>query len=170
MSRAGYYEDDDDPLALGRWRAQVMSATRGRRGQQFLRDLLASLDAMPEKRLITDELEVSLEADVKRAEAWAEITGLPTKDYHKFYKRPETYKDGDVCALGALGRSRGLPVAEINPTNHEQISTAFDIAEPLAREVVYINDECGYGETPEARWVRVRAWVSNQIKKPALAE
>lgn len=30
---------------------------RGRRGQSFLRELVAALDAMPEKRLITHELE-----------------------------------------------------------------------------------------------------------------
>jgi hypothetical protein len=57
MSRSGYTDDyDDDPLQLGRWRGRVKSAIRGRRGQQFLRDTLAALDAMPEKRLITEEL------------------------------------------------------------------------------------------------------------------
>lgn len=57
MSRSGYTDDDgDDPLALGRWRGRVASALRGKRGQEFLRELAASLDAMPEKRLIAHEL------------------------------------------------------------------------------------------------------------------
>lgn len=34
----------------------VTRAIRGRRGQKLLRDLLAALDAMPEKRLIEDAL------------------------------------------------------------------------------------------------------------------
>ena len=56
MSRSGYVDDMDDPLELGRWRAQVASATRGKRGQAFLRELAAALDAMPEKVLIANEL------------------------------------------------------------------------------------------------------------------
>lgn len=52
MSRSGY----DD--CLGSWelimyRGQVASATRGKRGQRMLVELLAALDAMPIKRLIT---------------------------------------------------------------------------------------------------------------------
>ena len=41
MSRSGYCDDygDDDPLALGRYRAQVNSAIRGKRGQALLRRL-----------------------------------------------------------------------------------------------------------------------------------
>lgn len=57
MSRSGYSDDyDDDPLATGRWRAQVASSIRGKRGQKFLRDLIEALDALPEKELIANEL------------------------------------------------------------------------------------------------------------------
>jgi hypothetical protein len=56
MSRGGY-SDDIDNWALIRWRGQVVSAVRGARGQLFLKDLLVSLDAMPEKKLIAHELE-----------------------------------------------------------------------------------------------------------------
>lgn len=56
MSRSGYVDDCDDPLALGRWRAQVKSAIRGKRGQAFLRELAEAMDAMPDKVLIADEL------------------------------------------------------------------------------------------------------------------
>lgn len=56
MSRSGYSDDGDD-LGLGRWRGQVASAIRGKRGQAFLRDLIEALDAMPEKKLIANELE-----------------------------------------------------------------------------------------------------------------
>jgi len=54
MSRSGYCDDygDDDPLAMGRWRAAVKSAINGKRGQAALRETLAALDAMPEKELI----------------------------------------------------------------------------------------------------------------------
>ena len=56
MSRAGYSEDLY-PWDLIRWRGQVASAIRGKRGQKFFVDLLAALDAMPEKSLIADDLQ-----------------------------------------------------------------------------------------------------------------
>ncbi len=57
MSRSGYTDDDcDDPLLLGRWRGRVNSSIRGQRGQRLLRETLAALDSMPEKRLIAEEL------------------------------------------------------------------------------------------------------------------
>lgn len=57
MGRSGYSDDygDEDPLALARWRGQVASAMRGKRGQAFLIELRDALDAMPDKRLIRDE-------------------------------------------------------------------------------------------------------------------
>lgn len=55
MSRHGY-SDDLDVLDLGRYRGQVKSAIRGKRGQAFLRELAAAMDAMPEKALIAEEL------------------------------------------------------------------------------------------------------------------
>lgn len=59
MSRSGYsddYDGNDDQWAQIRWRGAVESSIRGRRGQALLRELLEALDAMPEKRLIADDL------------------------------------------------------------------------------------------------------------------
>lgn len=55
MNRSGY-SDDLDTLDLGRWRGQVASSIRGKRGQAFLRELAEAMDAMPEKMLISEEL------------------------------------------------------------------------------------------------------------------
>ena len=105
-------------------------------------------------------------ADAKHAETWAKITGRPPEDYVTVEKRPAEYRDGDVCALGALGRVRGLDMSTLDPDNPERVGDVFDIASPLAREIVYINDEGGtYKETPEQRWARVREWVAAQIKQ-----
>jgi hypothetical protein len=130
MSRSGY-NDDCEQWALIRWRGAVNSATVGKRGQQFFRDLLAALDALPEKKLIAEELE----------------------------------SHGCVCALGALGKARGVPMENLDPEDSASVAGAFNIAEALAREVVFENDEGGYWkETPEQRFVRVRKWVEHQIK------
>lgn len=131
MSRSGY-SDDLDQSDLAMWRGQVASAIRGKRGQKFLKDLMAALDAMPNKILITDELQND---------------------------------EGDVCAIGALGKARNVDMSKLDPSEHEDVATAFNIARQLAMETVYVNDDGGYyGETPGNRWKRVREWVAARIK------
>lgn len=163
MSRSGLYEDDgDDPLAFGRWRAQVKSATRGKRGQAFLKDMLAALDAMPDKRLIAGDLVFDGSPEYPYPEEHEDIivggdqlvTGLG-----------QTVRVGEVCALGALGLARSMDMTGLDQSEPEFVADAFGVAHQLAREVIWVNDENGdRGETAEARFVRVRAWVANQIK------
>ncbi len=130
MSRSGY-SDDLDTLELGRWRGRVASAIRGKRGQKLLREMAEALDAMPERVLISSELE----------------------------------SEGEHCALGVVGAARGLNMQVVDPEDPHQVASLFDIAAPLAQEVVYINDECGFWrDTPEDRWNRVRKWVADHLK------
>lgn len=119
MSRSGYSDDcdDDDPLAFGRYRAQVNSAIRGKRGQALLRELLAALDAMPEKELVAGELEA----------------------------------DGQFCALGVVGKARGLNLAAIDTYDVESLGPKFNIAEQLAREIMWVNDD----HVSDTRWIEV---------------
>lgn len=55
MSRSGY-SSDCGGWELIMWRGAVNSAIRGKRGQAFLREMLAALDALPEKRLVESVL------------------------------------------------------------------------------------------------------------------
>lgn len=83
MSRCGY-SDDLDALDLGRWRGQVASAIRGKRGQKFFTDLVAALDALPEPRLIMGDLESAGEVCALGALGKArsvDIGELDTEDY-----------------------------------------------------------------------------------------
>jgi hypothetical protein len=130
MSRANYSEDLDN-WDLIRWRGQVASAIRGKRGQGFLGDLLVALDSLPEKRLIADDLE---------------------------------NEEGEVCAIGALGKARGIDMKRIDPEEPEVVAAVFGIAEQLAREIVYMNDEYFDTETPEERHRVMRKWVIRQIR------
>jgi hypothetical protein len=133
MSRSNY-SDELDNWQLIKWRGMVASATRGKRGQQFFKELVAALDAMPEKGLTMNDLE---------------------------------NKDGEVCALGCLGKARGLNLSHIDPEDPPQVAEAFNIAPCLAQEVVYENDEYPYSyrETPLQRWTRMREWAAKQIRK-----
>lgn len=56
MSRSGYSDDDGDGH-LNLWRGAVERSLKGKRGQAFLRELAAAMDAMPDKKLTTGELE-----------------------------------------------------------------------------------------------------------------
>lgn len=57
MSRSNYTDDfEGDWWSHICWRGAVTSALRGKRGQQLLCELRDALDAMPEKKLIADEL------------------------------------------------------------------------------------------------------------------
>lgn len=49
--------------------------------------------------------------------------------------------DGEYCALGALGRARGLDLSKIDPGDPEKVCGVFGVADALAREVMYLNDE-----------------------------
>lgn len=72
---------------------------------------------------------------------------------------------GAVCAIGSLGVARGVALEAIDPYDHETLGETFDIAECLVGEVEYMNDEYPLNnETPEQRWVRMRAWVAAQVK------
>lgn len=150
MSRSGYTDDIDDNWAHIMWRGRVASAMRGKRGQAFLREMLAAMDAMPVKRLVAHELEAG----------------------------------GEVCAIGAVGRARGIDMNTIDPEDYDTVSGVFGIAAPMAQEIVYINDEVIFWSqnpdgsvqrdddgwvraTPEERFVRMRAWVVRQIKEDA---
>jgi hypothetical protein len=70
---------------------------------------------------------------------------------------------GEVCALGAVD-------ATVELYDAEDLARHFGIARALAAEIVYRNDEdCSWQrahhvfETPEERWIRMRAWVAKQI-------
>jgi len=56
MSRSGYVDDFDDMGMLNLYRGTVQRAIEGKRGQAFLREMAVALDAMPEKKLIKNEL------------------------------------------------------------------------------------------------------------------
>jgi hypothetical protein len=56
MSRHGYVDDYDKDGTGGLYRGAVVRAFRGKRGQDFLREMAAALDAMPVKELVAGEI------------------------------------------------------------------------------------------------------------------
>lgn len=148
MGRHGYTDDygDDGPLALGRYRAAVTSAFRGRRGQRFLRELIEALDALPEKKLITGELE--RDGCVCAFGAVGRKIGL---DMSKMTMRDEDSYDDP-------------PPDDFEIIDALDLAVMFDVATSMAREIMYENDEGGrHDETPERRWARIREWARHHL-------
>lgn len=135
MSRSGYSDDHDDQGRLNIYRANVDRALGGKRGQAFLREMAAALDALPVKELIANEI---------------------------------VHDSEHVCGLGAVALARGLDVSDIDVDDRSFVAATFGIAEAMAAEIAYENDECGRGaETPAERWARMRAWVAAKITTAA---
>ena len=133
MSRSGYSDDLDN---LDNW---ALIKWRGRvasaiRGKRGQKFLKDLLTAL-------DEMEVKELIDGE-----LEIT-----------------ETGDVCAIGCLGKKRGIDMSKLDPEEPDDVGKAFDIAGCLAAEVFYENDEHSYSETPEDRWERMREWVSSKL-------
>lgn len=147
MSRSGYCEDYEEPALTLYWQA-VENAIKGKRGQALLKELEAALVALPEKRLATDDMA-----------RWDELHPA----------------DSEVCALGAVALKRGLDkgkdrltvikeIMEKFPEGLEacELTDEFNIAECLAKEITYVNDEMSSGG-PERRYEHVLKWVREQI-------
>lgn len=137
MSRSGYSDDYSmENWSHIRWRGQVASAIRGKRGQAFLRELIDTLDAMPEKKLIANHLQ-----------------------------------DGEnVCAIGSVGKRRGVDMTALDPHDYDTIAGTFGIAHQLVQEIEWMNDEAFYGHTPEARWKFMRNWAEDNLAKARAAK
>lgn len=71
-------------------------------------------------------------------------------------------KEGEVCALGAVAKHKGINVEGIDPENQRAVCAKFNIADALAREIAYENDD-EWGATPEERWQRMRKWVNENL-------
>lgn len=133
MSRACYSEDGDDMWALIRWRGQVKSAIRGKRGQAFLREMVAALDALPAPRLVANDLAAG--GEVCALGAVGLRRGIDMADID-----PEDYEQ--------VAKAFGLP---------------HQLAREIEYENDDGGAWSKFEETPEDRFKRMREWVVNQI-------
>lgn len=133
VGRSGYSDDwDGRGVAPELYRRAVENAINGKRGQAFLTELVAALDALPAKRLIEGDLE----------------------------------RDGEVCAIGAVGRARGLDMKPLHVDSPSHLAEAFKIPRCLVAEIEFENDDdFSYTKslTPEERFDHIRRWAVAQL-------
>lgn len=139
MSRSGY-SDDCGGSELNLWRGAVNKAIKGKRGQAFLRETLAALDAMPEKRLTTNSLHEPATGEFCTLGAVGAARGMDLKPLENFEREGIAEAFGISAALAA----------EIMFENDE----GSNYGPQWYR---------GVPVTPENRWEIMRAWVAKHI-------
>lgn len=142
MSRSGYSDDYDN---YGLWLGAVRRATKGYRGQHLLRQLREALDAMPEKRLITDAIK----------DENGDVCVLGVLD-----PNATSYDAEDLADHFGIARALAAEIVYKNDEcgkRWERDDVKNDNGPP------YISHGKWVHETPEERWTRMRAWVEKQI-------
>ena len=167
MSRSGLCEDDgDDPLAFGRWRGAVKSAISGKRGQTFLRELAAALDAMPEKVLVAGELQdedgcLCTLGVIGKARGLA-LESMDVDDY-----------DSIAGSLNVNAKIAQEIMWENDETFSEDESQRVMICGPMrpaCKETRWCREEhvrwvrVRKENAGHLRWKHMRAWVESQLK------
>lgn len=138
MSRSGYNDDCDYDHA-NLYRANVDRAIAGKRGQAFLRELIAALDAMAEKKLIAESFAAG--EGVCALGSVARVRGVTEK-----------LPDPEQCDEYEVG---------------ERAARVLGIAECMAREIMYENDGEWRleTETDEQRWERIHRWAESKLRR-----
>lgn len=134
MSRSGYNEDCEN---LNLYRGNVERVLRSKRGQAFLRELAAQMDAMPEKILIEGEL-VAPDGQCCTMGVVCKARGIETEGID--YEDP-----------GSVAKALG-----INYMMAAEIAYENDECGPPSWSK-------GHDETPAERWERMRKWVQTNL-------
>lgn len=94
-------------------------------------------------------------------EALSALDALPNKEL----TAAALHCGGSVCTLGAVGLARGVSMESVDPEDHESVAALFNLPHAMACEIMWMNDEAEWrGETPRARWERMRRWIVSSIK------
>lgn len=99
MSRSGYSDDIEDNWRHIMWRGAVTQGIRGKRGQTLLKDMLVAFDALPAKRLISDELKTP-DGEVCALGAVGEKRGIDMRklDPHDYESVAKTFDISEALA------------------------------------------------------------------------
>ncbi len=160
MSRHGYVEGDDydDNFGAVRWMGTVARTLRGKRGQAFLRELAAAMDAMPEKELVAQELQAD-----------GQYCAIGTVGAARGIDMSEIDPDDYDAVAKVFGISATL-VREIEYHNDEGTSTEkFDQVEVCGPMKGWNQEHKQWIRVPvpnsaKRRWQNMRKWIADNLK------
>ena len=144
MTRLYQYDCDFEPWMEGQQAGALQSAIRGNRGQQFLHDLVAGLDALPEPKLSAGALE-------------DEKTGCCCA-----FGAVRRYRGPETVPLYFDPREEDL--------DPPHFAEPFNVATALAWAVVEANEGWSASNSEFAmrqRWSTVRAWAVRHLPAQA---
>ena len=160
MSRSDYLEDCDDTWSAIRWAGAVKSAINGKRGQDFLKELIERLDDMPKKELIGDSL-VTVEGQycalgVVGSARGIDLTKIDPDDFDQVAKQ--------FGIAPAMAR-------EIVYENDEQVddydwvtvTICGPLRSPYERHTQSVRVQVD--NVPKLRWKHMRNWAQTNLKK-----
>lgn len=139
MSRSQYVEANELGGKLNLYRANVARTIKSKKGQAFLREMAAAMDAMPAKRLIEGEL-ITKDGEVCAIGSVCKARGLDVSGIDP----------GDPASVAACVGISHILAAEIEFENDDDF---------------YWDSK----ETPVSRWVRMRKWIDSKLVEPKVA-
>ncbi len=75
--------------------------------------------------------------------------------------------DGEVCAVGAYARYKGLNLSKFDPeSDTDDVGIEAGMPKLVAWKVVEMNDMELDTETPEKRYEKMLTWVESQLAQP----
>ena len=145
------YEPRDGAPPWEFWAQAVANATKGKRGQAFLRELRKALLAMPDKRLIAGDM-ITPTGEVCALGQFAVYKGKAAelRQSFIFQNEGEEYTEEEDLSESA-----------------NWVAYRFNVPTCLAFDVAYANDEEFHYDTPEARWRLMLQWIDARLLVPA---
>lgn len=153
--RIGYSDEEDYPGQFGLWQGNCQRSLKGRAGQAALRELEAALLALPDKRLIAEEL-MDDNGAVCGIGAVAKFRGVITEEMRA---QGEHDMEGVGVDLG-MPRLVAWKIVEMNDLQFSGTNLLFAEGPyrwPAEQPYAYIE------VTPEQRYERMLKWVREQI-------
>lgn len=152
MSRMDGWEGDDEPFAnaWALYERATENAINGKKGQTLIKELEASLLALPEKKLIRSQFckegqvcalgALAVDREIKKGKTREQAVFELERDSEEWHDEEDN--QGVEYATGTIGLRR-----------------------TLAQTIIWENDERNWHNTPEERYTRVLAWVQSKIRR-----
>jgi hypothetical protein len=155
------------------WDANMERIYCGKRGQKVLRELIAALLALPERRLVADVIQKPETGEVCAIGALAKYRGIDPGEFED--SDDGTIELGEKLGLGfmlswQIGAENDLHCPRLKLQSKHvmldvpvEVSSWYGDGRPSYQEVVSVSDYLR-GYSPEERWQHIYNWAASKIR------